>query len=67
MYGRKPMYLIVSYEQPGRYRYWSGRQWTAARRRARRYAAGTNQFRKALESAQAGRQDRTVGLLPAGA
>jgi hypothetical protein len=61
------MYVIVSYERPGGYRYWTGRRWAGARRQAQRYAVRSAQFNRALGSAQASGHVGTVGLLRQGA
>ena len=60
------MYVIVSYERAGEYRYWTGRGWTAALCLAARFAVRSARFIRALASAQASRSVGTVGLLRQG-
>jgi hypothetical protein len=60
------MYVIVSYRKAGRYRYWTGRTWARARRRAGRYAVRSVRFINALASAQQSQHAGIVGLLRQG-
>ncbi len=60
------MYVIVTYNKPGRYRYWTGRTWARSRRRAGRYAARSVRFIKALGNAQESQHVGNVGLLRKG-